>query len=83
MEAFPKGMKLSADERMVLFSWALAVLEGNDLDYEIRPVGDSYALQCHGQILVIERERSPDLEAIVAALKVMVNQLKLPDGAGQ
>lgn len=81
VSAFPRSMSLSPDERMVLFSWALAALEGHDLDYEIRTLGDRYEVRCYGQILVIERVRRPDLEAIVAVHRVMVNQLKLPDGA--
>jgi len=80
--AFPKSMRLSPDERMVLFNWALTALDGHDLDYEIRAVGDRHELRCFGQILVIEREHRADLDQIVAALRVMVNQLKFPDGAG-
>jgi hypothetical protein len=80
VEAFPRGMRLSADERFVLFCWAIEALNGHDLDYGIRPVGDRFELRCFGQILVIERERR-ELEEIVAAHRVMVNQLKLAGGA--
>ena len=68
--------------RFVFFCWALEALKGNELDYEIRSAGDRYEPRCYAQTLVIERDHRADLEAIVAALRVMVNQLRLPDSGG-
>ncbi len=79
VEGFPKSMRLSPDERFVLFNWVLAALDGNELDYEPRSLGDRYELRCYGQILLIEREHRSDLEQIAAKLRVVIDQLKSPE----